>query len=550
MVRFLSATRIAAACFVLTGSASAATLYVATTGSDTSTGTSISAPLATITKAAALAKAGDVVQVRGGVYNQLVKIGSTGAAGSMIVFQPYAGESAVIDGTGTTASDLVTITGQFVEFNGFEVRNSSKIGICAWGARNIRIVNNNVHHAVKGGIYSGYSTFGTAADVTISGNTVTNTVLENQYHTTSGGWSQTIGIQNTDRGRVTNNKVYNNDGEGIVFVLSDNGIATGNEVFDNYSVEMYLDNAQFTKLDGNLIYSTANSRYYRNGLPAHGIGMANEAYSTSNPLTDNTITNNIVLNSNFGIYYGNYDLGGGIKNTTIANNTIYGASKLLSIESSTHANSVVQNNIFFAPAGGTMASVAGGGVTYRNNNWYGGPAGSAAGAGDVIANPMLANAGGTRAIDYKLTTGSPNLQKGISVTGVSSDYFGAARPALFDIGAHQLSSAVPSDTLAPTVPASLNVTHTTSSMTLTWTASVDNIGVTGYRVYRNGALIATSSVTSYLDGAVTATGVYSYQVSAIDAAGNESAVSAIAWPSAGAPVSSAPVLMRGRVAGH
>jgi len=67
MVAFRNAVRIAVTLFVLTGTAHAATLYVATTGSDTSVGTSVSAPLATITKAASLAKAGDVVQVRGGV---------------------------------------------------------------------------------------------------------------------------------------------------------------------------------------------------------------------------------------------------------------------------------------------------------------------------------------------------------------------------------------------------------------------------------------------------------------------------------------------------
>jgi len=539
MVGFRSAVRIAATLFVLTGTGHAATLYVATTGSDTSVGTSISAPLATITKAASLAKAGDVVQVRGGVYNEIVKIGSTGAAGSMIVFQSYPGETAVIDGTGTTATDLVTITGSYVEFSGFEVRNSTRIGICAYGARNIRIANNNVHGSTKGGIYSGYSSFGTAADVTIDGNTVYNNVLENQYHTTSGGWSQTIGVQNTDRAKVTRNKVYQNDGEGIVFVLSDNGVATGNEVFDNFSVEMYLDNAQFTKFDGNLIYSTGNSRYYRNSLPAHGIGMANEAYSTTNPLTDNTITNNIVINSNYAIYYGNYENGGGLKNTNVANNTIYGAQRLINIDAATHSNSTVQNNIFVAAAGGTT-SVAGAGMTYRNNNWYGVTAGSAAGSGDVIGNPMLVNAGGYKAADYKLSTGSPAVQKGISVTGVAADYFGTARPALFDIGAHQLSSAVATDTLAPTVPANLVVVHNTSSMSLTWVIATDNIGVTSYRIYRNGTLLATSAVNSYTDTAITSTGVYSYQVSALDAAGNESALSASAWPSAGAPVAAPP----------
>src|SRR5205085_7790267 len=138
----------------------------------------------------------------------------------------------------------------------------------------------------------------------------------------------------------------------------------------------------------------------------------------------------------------------------------------------------------------------------------------------------------------------PAVQKGISLTGIAADYFGTARPALFDIGAHQLSSAVATDTLAPTVPAGLVVAHNTSSMSLTWIVATDNIGVTNYRIYRNGTLLATSAVNSYVDGTITSTGVYSYQISAIDAAGNESALSAAAWPSAGAPAVPPPTKKR------
>ena len=44
-----------------------------------------------------------------------------------------------------------------------------------------------------------------------------------------------------------------------------------------------------------------------------------------------------------------------------------------------------------------------------------------------------------------------------------------------------------SDTQAPTAPANLAVTGVTSnSISLNWTASTDNVGVTGYRIYRNG----------------------------------------------------------------
>jgi chitinase len=57
---------------------------------------------------------------------------------------------------------------------------------------------------------------------------------------------------------------------------------------------------------------------------------------------------------------------------------------------------------------------------------------------------------------------------------------------------------------------------------LTWNAATDNVGVTGYRVYRNGVLVSTVSGTSYTDTGLVAGTTYQYRVTAIDAAGNES----------------------------
>ena len=61
-------------------------------------------------------------------------------------------------------------------------------------------------------------------------------------------------------------------------------------------------------------------------------------------------------------------------------------------------------------------------------------------------------------------------------------------------------------------------------MTLTWTASTDDVGVTGYRVYRGATLLTTTASLSYTDVDV-ALGTYAYTVVAIDAAGNASAAS-------------------------
>ena len=88
------------------------------------------------------------------------------------------------------------------------------------------------------------------------------------------------------------------------------------------------------------------------------------------------------------------------------------------------------------------------------------------------------------------------------------------------------STPPPPDTSAPSVPTSLNVNAaSTSQANLIWNASSDNVGVTGYNVFRNNTKIASVTTTSYQDRAYTS-GV-NYSVSAYDAAGNTSAKSAV-----------------------
>ena len=83
------------------------------------------------------------------------------------------------------------------------------------------------------------------------------------------------------------------------------------------------------------------------------------------------------------------------------------------------------------------------------------------------------------------------------------------------------------DTTAPTVPTGLSVTPVSSAqINLSWTASTDNVGVTGYKVYRGGALVGSPATTSYSDTGLTASTSYSYTLAACDAANNCSAESA------------------------
>jgi subtilisin family serine protease/chitodextrinase len=82
------------------------------------------------------------------------------------------------------------------------------------------------------------------------------------------------------------------------------------------------------------------------------------------------------------------------------------------------------------------------------------------------------------------------------------------------------------DTEAPTAPSNLAASNiTTSSLDLSWSASSDNVSVTGYDVYQDGSLINTVSGTSASVSGLTANTTYSFYVKAKDAAGNISAAS-------------------------
>lgn len=90
-----------------------------------------------------------------------------------------------------------------------------------------------------------------------------------------------------------------------------------------------------------------------------------------------------------------------------------------------------------------------------------------------------------------------------------------------------VSTSTLADTTPPTVPSGLTSTaQTTTSVSLQWAASTDNVGVAGYKLYRGGVLVATVNGVSYTDAALTSSTAYSYALAAFDAAGNTSAQSA------------------------
>jgi RHS repeat-associated protein len=83
------------------------------------------------------------------------------------------------------------------------------------------------------------------------------------------------------------------------------------------------------------------------------------------------------------------------------------------------------------------------------------------------------------------------------------------------------------DTTVPSTPAALSATpSTTNTVELNWTGSSDDTGVQGYVVYRDAEFAGRSGTTTFVDTGLESEVEYTYTVSAVDGAGNESAQSA------------------------
>ena len=104
----------------------------------------------------------------------------------------------------------------------------------------------------------------------------------------------------------------------------------------------------------------------------------------------------------------------------------------------------------------------------------------------------------------------------------------------------------PGDTTAPSTPGSLVVSGTTgSSISVSWAASSDNVGVAGYGVYSNGTLVGSPTSTSYTVSGLACGTSYSVAVDAVDAAGNRSGKATVSSATAACADTQAPTAPSG-----
>ena len=121
----------------------------------------------------------------------------------------------------------------------------------------------------------------TGKHVTIQNSIVYGNVTENGTGPCpgTGNWGSGIkGAVGAEYLTVRYNTVYANCGEGIALTRVIGGEVDGNTVYDNFSVNIYIDNSNGVSVHDNRT-GCADSRYYRNGSPARGITLAAEYYS-------------------------------------------------------------------------------------------------------------------------------------------------------------------------------------------------------------------------------------------------------------------------------
>ena len=311
-------------------------------------------------------------------------------------------------------------------------------------------------------------------------------------------------------------KVFNNGTNRLEhgwYMAAPNSLIENCDIYDNagYGIQIYssggVDNADNTIIRNNRIHDN------------RGDGGVTLNHSANIQFYNNLVYNNA---NGVAVSYGNPI------NTQIYNNTIYNhLGEGIGIGAGS-SGTLIRNNILFqnAPA----INNSGTNTTFSNNLC------SSSGTGcSVIGNPLFVNAA---ANDFHLTASSPAVNAGTTISTVITDFDGVTRPqgAAYDIGAYEYASGGTGDTTPPSTPGSLTATAVSSSqVNLSWNASTDNVGVTGYRVERctgasclTFAQIATPSGTTYSDTGLTASTAYRYRVRASDAAGNLSSYSSIA----------------------
>src|SRR5579862_407017 len=359
-------------------------------GDDSNPGTQ-SRPWRTVQHAADTARAGSTVNIRGGVYEELVSINASGnSTDGYITITSYHGERAILDATRFTPNartGILTIHNQsYVRVQGLEIRNLhtaehrlTPLGISVTGAgSHIELLKNNVHHIEntfpgRDSPSSGGNGFGIAVYGTDAKAPITDLVIDgNEVHHLKTGSSESLVVNgNVTNFRITHNVVHDNNNIGIDVIgfertapdpavdQARDGVVSGNLVYnitsrgnpayrdEENSDGIYVDGGTRVLIEQNVIhdvdfgielasehkdratsYITArNNLIYR----GHTAGVSIGGYAPERGHTEHcTVVNNTLYdNDTSGTGSGEFQMQWNMADDIFANNIVYAGSRCL-----------------------------------------------------------------------------------------------------------------------------------------------------------------------------------------------------------------------------
>ena len=299
--------------------------YVSTAGDDSNPGTQ-NKPWRTVQHAADAARAGSTVNVRGGVYEELVKINVSGSASAgYITLRSYPGETAILDAAHFTPADrqgILTIHNQsYIRIEGVEIRNFrtaehrlAPLGIDVSGAgSHIELLKNNVHHIEqtfpgRDAPGSGGNGFGIAVYGTDATTPITDLIIDgNEVHHLKTGSSESLVVNgNVTNFRITHNVVHDNNNIGIDVIG-----------FERTAHDPAVDQARDGVVSGNLVYNITSK-----GNPAYGNDESSDGIYVDGG-TRILIEQNVIHDVDFGIELASEHKDRATSYITARNNLIY-----------------------------------------------------------------------------------------------------------------------------------------------------------------------------------------------------------------------------------
>ena len=195
----------------------------------------------------------------------------------------------------------------------------------------------------------------------------------------------------------------------------------------------------------------------------------------------------------------------------------------------------------YSDAGGHPGTLLGRGSASAHGGWNEVPLSSPVSVkqGSVYWIAIMAPAGaGTIVFRDQPGGGASETSQGLSLTDLPDTWSTRASwpdGPLSAYGVADVSVPAP-DLLPPSAPLGLAITGAgQTSVSLSWPAATDNVGVSGYSVYRNGAGVGSTASTTYTVSGLACGSSYSFAVDAYDAAGNHSAKTTVTGATAPCP---------------